>query len=59
MNKTHTKHLEKYNTGNGGVGGGVEVSTMSLDASEFLFFDSAKKASNDVNTFLNLRFIKK
>ena len=58
MNKTHTKHLEKYNTGNGGVGGG-EVSTMSLDASEFLFFDSAKKASNDVNTFLNLRFIKK
>ena len=32
---------------------------MSLDAFEFLFFDSAREASNDVNTFLNLRFIKK
>ena len=32
---------------------------MSLDASEFLFCDSAREASNDVNTFLNLRFIKK
>ena len=32
---------------------------MSLDASEILFFDSAKEASNDFNTFLNLRFIKK
>ena len=30
---------------------------MSLDAFEFLFFDSAREASNDVNTFLNLRFI--
>ena len=30
-----------------------------MDASEFLFFDSEKEASNDVNTFLNLRFIKK
>ena len=61
MNKTHTKHLEKYNTGNGGVGWGGEgrVLTMSLDASEFLFFDIAKEASNDVNTFLNLKFIKK
>ena len=60
MNKTHTKHLEKYNTGNGGWGGGGgHGPTMSLDASEFLFFDSAKKAINDVNTFLNLRFIKK
>ena len=32
---------------------------MSLDAFEDLFFDSARKASNDVSTFLNLRFIKK
>ena len=32
---------------------------MSLGASEFLFFGSAKEASNDVNTFQNLRFIKK
>ena len=31
----------------------------TMDASEFLFFDSEKEASNDVNTFLNLRFIKK
>ena len=30
-----------------------------MDASEFLFFDSAKEASHDVNTFLNLRYIKK
>ena len=48
----HTKHLEKDNIGRGGP-------TMSLDAFEFLFFDSAREASNDVNTFLNLRFIKK
>ena len=33
--------------------------TMSLDASEFLFFDSAKEASNNFNNFLNLRFIQK
>ena len=32
---------------------------MSLDAFKFLFFESAREASNDVNTFLNLRFIKK
>ena len=32
---------------------------MSLDAFEFLFFDCAGEASNDVNTFLNFRFIKK
>ena len=32
---------------------------MSLDASDILFFDNAKTASNDVTTFLNLRFIKK
>ena len=55
MNKKYIKHLDKYNTGNGG-GGGL---TMSLDASEFLFFDRAKEASNDINTFLNLKFIKK
>ena len=48
----HTKHLEKDNIGRGGP-------TMSLDAFEFLFFDSAREASNDVKTFLNLRFIKK
>ena len=30
---------------------------MSLDAFEFLFFDSAREASNDVN--ISLRFIKK
>ena len=54
MNKTHTKHLQKDNTGNGG-----RVTTMSLDASGFLLFGSAKEASNDVNTSLNLKFIKK
>ena len=32
---------------------------MNLDAFEFLFLDSAREASNDVNTFSNLRFIKK
>ena len=32
---------------------------MNPDAFEFLFFDSAREASNDVKTFLNLRFIKK
>ena len=32
---------------------------MNMDAFEFLVFDSAREASNDVNTFLNLRFIKK
>ena len=32
---------------------------MSLDAFEFLFFDSEREASKDVDTFLNLRFIKK
>ena len=28
---------------------------MSLDAFEFLFFDSEREASKDVDTFLNLR----
>ena len=32
---------------------------MGLDAFELLFFDSAREVSNDVNTFLNLKFIKK
>ena len=32
---------------------------MSLDAFEVWFFDSAREASNDVNTFFNLKFIKK
>ena len=48
--KTHTKRLEKDNTGKGGD------PTISLNASEFLFFDKAKETSNDINTFLNLRF---
>ena len=57
MNIKHTKHLKKNNTGKGEGEGSVPP--MRLDTSEFLFFDSAKEASNDVNTFLNLRFIKK
>ena len=32
---------------------------MSLDAFEFLFFGSVREASNNVSTFLNLRFMKK
>ena len=40
----HTKHLEKDSTGRG-------VPTISLHAFEFLFFDSARKASKDVDTF--------
>ena len=39
-----------------GVGG---VPTMSVDAFEFLFYGSAREASKGVDTFLNLRFIKK
>ena len=35
------------------------VPTMILNASPFLLFDSAKEASSDVKTFLNMRFIKK
>ena len=30
-----------------------------LDASKFLFFDSAKEASNEITIFLKLRFITK
>ena len=51
--KTQTKDLEKDNIGKGWI------PTMSLDAIEVWFFDSAGEASNDVNTFFNLRFIKK
>ena len=40
------------------IGKGVDP-TMNLEAFEFLFFYSAREASNDVNTFLNLKFIKK
>ena len=40
-----------------GVGGGRP--TMSLDAFDVLFFDSVREANNGINTFLNLRFIKK
>ena len=50
--KTHTKHLEKDNVETGGP-------TINMDAFEFLVFDSAREASNDVNTFLNFRFVKK
>ena len=32
---------------------------MNLDASEFMFFDSAEESSKDVTAFLNLRFITK
>ena len=32
---------------------------MSLDGFEVSSFDSAREVSHDVNTFLNLRFIKK
>ena len=32
---------------------------MNMDAFEFLVFDSGREASNDVNTVLNLRFVKK
>ena len=49
---THTKHLEKDNTGNGGY---------KYEPGCFwnLFLDSAREASNDFNIFLNFRFIKK
>ena len=32
---------------------------MSLDASKYLFFNNAKRASNDITSFSNLRLIKK
>ena len=57
MNIKHTKHLQKDNTGKGG--GGREFQLWAWMLLNFLFFDSAKEASKDVNTFLNLRFIKK
>ena len=63
MNIKHTKHLQKDNTGKGRGGGGGggerEFQLWAWMLLNFLFFDSAKEASKDVNTFLNLRFIKK
>ena len=56
MNIKHTKQLQKDNTGKGG---GREFQLWAWMLLNFLFFDSAKEASKDVNTFLNLRFIKK
>ena len=53
IKKAHAKHLEKDNIGK------ERGPTSSLDGFEFLFSDSVREASNDVNTFLNLRFIKK
>ena len=49
---THTKHLEKDNTGN-------EGSNYEPGCFWNLFLDSAREASNDFNIFLNFRFIKK
>ena len=56
--KRHIKHLEKDNIAKA-EGGGGGVPTKSLHAFEVWFFDSAREASNDLNIFLNLRFIKK
>ena len=54
--KTDTKHLEKVNIGKGGGGGGSNYEPVCF--LKFSFY-SARWASNDVNTFLKLRFIKK
>ena len=54
--KTDTKHLEKVNIGKGGGGGGCQLWACML--LKFSFY-SVRGASNDVNTFLKLRFIKK
>ena len=53
INKTHTPNTQRKITF------GKGAPNMSLGAFEFLFFDSVREASNDVNTFSNLRFIKK
>ena len=53
INKTHTPNTQRQITF------GKRAANMSLDAFEFLFFDSVREASNDVNTFSNLRFMKK
>ena len=51
----HTKHLEKDNIGRGGGGSNYGPGCFWI----FVFSDSAREASKDVDTFLNLRFIKK
>ena len=51
---TQTKHLEKDNTGKSDG-----VSAMSLAGSEFLLFDNAKEASNNIITFFLWTFITK
>ena len=53
---THTKHLEKDNTGKEGGRGG---SNNEPGCFWIFVFDIAKEASNEVTTFLNLRFITK
>ena len=50
---THTKHLEKDNTGKEG-GSSYEPGCFLI-----FVFDSAKEETNDVTTFLSLRFITK
>ena len=53
INKTHTPNTQRQITF------GKRAPNMSLDAFEFLFFDRVRETSNDVNTFSNLRFMKK
>ena len=54
--KRFTKHFEKDNVGKGvgGWGDNYEPGCFWI-----FVFDSGRESSNDVNTFLNLRFIKK
>ena len=59
--KTHThththQNLEKDNIGKDGGGRGGAGPTMSLDAFEFLIFDSAREASNDVSSSVNWEY---
>ena len=56
--KTDTKHLEKVNIGKAGERGGGGFQLWACMLLKFSFY-SARGASNDVNTFLKLRFIKK
>ena len=51
---TQTKHLEKHNTGKSDG-----VSAMDLAGSEFLLFENAKEASDNIITFLLWTFITK
>ena len=53
---THTRELTHRNTEKK-ITLEIEVQTMSMVASQYLPFYSAKEASNDVTTSLNLRFI--